>query len=152
MKYLLLDVMGVIDNKNPTPSSAMDSWWFYNQLDPEKIRRVYEIVKATGAKVIITSQWRTNKNALDGIQKAFSIHCGIRGREVRHIISNLATGNIHEKIKQFLAIEDYENYLIINDEPHGQDNEINTLFDIGITDEHIIRAINILGRTDDQVS
>lgn len=147
MKYLLLDVMGVIDDKNPTPSSAMDIWWFCNQLDPDKVRRVYEIVKTTDAKIVITSQWRTNRNALDGIQKAFAIHCGIRGREVRALFADyLPVGDVHQEIKRWLATEDYENYLIINDEPHSQNNEINTDFHVGITDEHVKQAIVILGR------
>lgn len=146
MKYLLLDVMGVLDNKNPTPSAVMDSWWFCNQLDPDKVRRVYEITQATGAQIVITSQWRTNRNALDGIQKAFAIHCGIRGREVRALFADyLPAGDVHQEIKHWLATKDYENYLIINDELHDQDNEINTEFHIGITDQHVEQAIAILG-------
>ena len=61
MKAIFLDVDGVLNN-NHTRTVTFDGWCF---VDDYLVARLAQIVRATGAKIILSSTWRDGWNRAD---------------------------------------------------------------------------------------
>lgn len=64
-KYLFLDIDGVLNHEDWYHSDACkksrtnNEPWYFAHFDPECIKRVHNILEKTGAKLIVSSSWRT---------------------------------------------------------------------------------------------
>lgn len=117
---LFLDVQGVIAHRgsdNSKPGEYGSSFWYADQIDPACVKRVLGIVEATGAKVVVISEWRVRDDAWVGIQRAF-LRAMPEGTSNRHLIGD-ATGkgaNRGEEISTWLkANPEYNQYVVIDD-------------------------------------
>ena len=61
MKAIFLDVDGVLNN-NHTRTTTFDGWCF---VDDYLVKRLAQLVKQTGAKLILSSTWRDGWNRAD---------------------------------------------------------------------------------------
>jgi len=61
MKILFLDVDGVLNN-NQTRTVTFDGWCF---VDDYLVKRLKQIIDATGAKIVLSSTWRDGWNRED---------------------------------------------------------------------------------------
>ena len=66
MKYLFLDIDGVLNheewyrNRCPHLKDKFEEWW-EDCFDPECVKRVNKIIEKTGAKIVVSSSWRLDR-------------------------------------------------------------------------------------------
>lgn len=153
IKILFLDIDGVCNSRywyytrNRVKSESMEHY-HAQEFDPECVRMVKHIVKATGCKIVLSSVWRLGEDTriavkaegLDFIDITPTLHRPIntgeeyreRGREVAMWLSQ------HPEV---------ENYAILDDEGDFFDWQFLFQTDnlIGITEDIAIRVINHFG-------
>lgn len=164
-KYIFLDIDGVI----ATPKTVIKGLW---SLTPECQDRLGKIIEATDAKIVLSSSWRHNDleqtipfmiekgfhfcgrligvtiRAYKYVDKEQKIHLSIpRGVEIKQWIDT----NIHSnngKDWEYKEVGKDFNYVILDDDSdmllEHKDNFIRTDSEIGLTDENVIQAIEIL--------
>ena len=120
-RIIFLDFDGVIDG-----------WWSKYNLDPKKIALVEEIIKATDAKIVVSSSWSVGcRNAEEFIERDFSGYFKRKTTEISRkslFIESIIDVTDHmgssrgDEIQRWLdAHEDeVESYVILND-----DNDMN---------------------------
>jgi len=110
----------------------------HNYLDPEKIKRIEKIVSATGAKIVISSNWRFDMGLVRKSLPTLS----------SYIIGNTGiTGNRISEIEEWLEGKEVDSYVVIDDLLLlFPDNLVHINDETGITDEDVSKAINILNR------
>lgn len=154
MKVIFLDIDGVLNSrysKTHAPSGC-------HGLESSKLKKIYQIISATGAKVVLSSTWKSeinknikyvtadgkymlNKFKYEGKFILFdktpdaetSLH---RGKEISAWLYD------HQTVEKFVIIDDTE----FNDMGYFGllNNLVLTDGDIGITDEDVDKAIKIL--------
>lgn len=153
---IFLDVDGVLNHRGVfLPRIGPDP------LCPEAVRRFIALVKATSAKVVLSSTWRLGgrqtkhyrklrtAGVLDTIHKDWrtvDLPCHVesgliisgaegarRGREIAEWL------NRHPEIKDFVILDDDSDML-----PEQMDRFVQTSFDTGLLDYHCQRAHAIL--------
>ena len=154
-KIIFLDFDGVL---NVFELDSFNSWTSdQDSLNREMIERVNHIIDATGAKVIVSSDWRHGRG-VDRLQNLLDF-LGFRGTVVDRTISDsdpnlseeekiiadscradqIAHAIIKHNIKQFVIIDDIH--------PGGLDDHlVLTNSYVGITDQDVIKSIEILNR------
>ncbi len=153
---LFLDVQGVIAHRGSDASKSGDygsSFWYADQIDPACVKRVLEIVEATGAKIVIISEWRLKDDSCVGIQRAFQrvMPEGTRGRTLRNLVGS-TTGkgaNRGEEISTWLkANPEYNRHVVIDDNwvGGGHPQICPSFNEGGLLDSHVAEAIEILTR------
>lgn len=148
--YCYVDVDGVLnsdnfaarmieeDNYNP----FMDDY-----LDIQAIRNLRHIIKETGAKIILSSSWRWDKDAYDAVKKQLAI-VGLEIFDCTNMdirINMNRTQEIEEHIKA--NIDRIKNYVILDDdiikEPLDK-HWVRCTFKEGLTHKLAEQAVEIL--------
>jgi hypothetical protein len=161
MKLIFLDIDGVLNtmdhltsliSKGETPSDK-----YGHLFDPVAVANLEEIIRRTGAKVVISSTWR-----MDGInvmRKMFAdreINAEIVG-VTPDLSDDERFSTRGDEIDVFLWKQDrtnkkVESYVIIDDDTDFLHHQIpffvHTNEDIGITTEDVEKAVRILGELD----
>lgn len=119
LKVIFLDIDGVLNSEKYYTEHLEDM--MENPVDRECVRRLKSIVEATGAKIVISSSWRTgwsrNPEQLDELcrklvealaeydleiyDRTCILNNGERGKEIR-----LWLKNAPEKVKSFVILDD----------------------------------------------
>lgn len=155
---VFLDFDGVLNDKD---TKEMISW--HTGIDPKHVTRLNEIMRATAAKVVISTSWR-GYYTLDEI-KEFLMAAGFK--YVDDVIgATLSVNELHEqgfvkRRKKFsssenersseiehwvsLNIEEGQNFVILDDlRTELSANQVLTLESVGLTDDDVKKAISIL--------
>ena len=148
MKVIFIDYEGVL-NCRYTKESIQGCIGF----DDKRLDYLKEIVDATEAKLVCTSDWRTKEQAfIDYAHKKLAEH----GMEIYDNTPDLGEGGLYrgKEIRKWLSEhEDVEDFIIIDDENFDVSYEklgakwIQTQYfkgDGGIQPKHVKRAIKML--------
>lgn len=163
MKILFLDFDGVLNsqkwliaNKEAIINGSGLTWRGAAELDPIGVRRVLSIIEATGAAVVISSSWRII-HEMEEIKEIFKLagfpemgqhiidktpferfeHV-LRGNEIQDWIIQFESKN--GQLTSFCILDDDSDML-----PRQRPNFVQTTWQDGIQEEHVQRAIKILG-------
>ncbi len=163
MKVIFLDIDGVL-NTQETFKNIYDEYQITHErrieLDEKRISYLSEIVKSTGALIVLSSTWRifgymengifvpTNKRTIE-LKRLFDLY-NIAIYDMTPIM-----GSREEEIRKWLSTHEVDNYLIIDDgtfnfKKEEEDRLIKTNFYIkdypnaGLGEQHIPEAIKKL--------
>lgn len=156
MKVIFLDIDGVLNNsfsKTQAPSGVIG-------IDSDKVKRLRQIVEATGAKLVLTSSWKTDQ----GEDRDYMLRK--LGRERLHVLMHTVDDgkNRWEGIRRWIGRygENMESYIILDDElyedyftdpdkkilrPEVEEHLVKTENenkDGGLRDHHVELAVKIL--------
>lgn len=162
-KLLFLDIDGVLNpntniwyrKKKGEPTSS-----YYIKLPGDKIYRLKKIIDITGADIVITSSWRigyrrgimepspsminlSNQLANYGlhISGCTPLHYDRhRGNEISHYLNNFYKENKY--IPKYIIIDDNISDIV----PDHRGHIIQTTTLLGLQDEHVNIAINLLNK------
>lgn len=175
MKVIFLDIDGVVNSgpfldshQSMIPSrqkhhderaecnrlvelAQCDGW--AHDLQPSRVALLTELVKRTGAKVVISSSWRHNKSdeAIAGALRCF----GFNGEVIGHTPygGHLLTrgGEILAWLAEHQGEYDIESFVVLDDDPKTGLDEVArhlvlTHFEVGLTRAHIEAAEKVLER------
>ena len=168
MKVIFLDIDGVLNNYNSwrKRKEYYDTYKIIiSSIDEECVRRLSEIVRITGAKIVLSSSWRGDwANGVNNLkleeskqlQKLFDKY----NIEIVGITPCLPKSNNpnerytswrENEIKYYLETHlEIDNYCVIDDEDFDlkslQENLIKINSEYGIEDKHVEKAIQILNQ------
>lgn len=156
MKIIFLDIDGVLNSR---AYDRKRNWNEQTDIDETRLPLVKKIVDETGAKIVLSSTWRehwdkdSEKCDNDGVYiiKTFAKfgleiydktpNIGLYAERYNEI--NTWLDNVQEVIESFVIIDDYR---------YGwkelADNFVKTNpnFGLGLEEEHVLKAIEILNR------
>lgn len=144
MKVIFLDVDGVLNNPR-TKTRTRDGWRF---VDDYLVERLAQIVRATQAKVVLSSSWREgwddNEIYFQDLRRklvSYNIPLQDRTGEWRKTRA--------QEITEYLAQHpEITNYVILDDVPDfssiGYKNVVLTNDLLGLTEQNVKEAIEIL--------
>ena len=148
-RIIFLDFDGVIDG-----------WWSKYNLDPKKIALVEEIIKATDAKIVVSSSWSVGcRNAEEFIERDFSGYFKRKTTEISReslFIESIIDVTDHmgssrgDEIQRWLdAHEDeVESYVILDDDSDMNEDQFFNFISVdgwyGISHRTVSLAIQIL--------
>ena len=156
MKFIFLDVDGVLNNSNTRDSNPSG----YVGVSMKLVRNLAKIVNCTGAKLILTSDWKHGWSEfrfccdddiiylLDKLKK-----CGLKiyNRTYDEKLEDYFFTDRGAGIRHYLeSRDDVEAYVIIDDhvfadfDKEQKEHFIHTDSDKGLTDDDVLRAIEIL--------
>jgi hypothetical protein len=166
MKYLFLDIDGVLNHeewyRERVRNRKRNEWW-EDCFDPECVKRLNRILEETGAKLVVSSTWRSDQKLKHyfetiGITTDFDI--------TPNITHELPNGEIYwpdrgEEIEEFLKIHPCDTYVILDDDWDFTEEQLKDHFvhccadytqafkeghegQTGLTDLKMKEAINIL--------
>ena len=130
-------------------------------IDPECVARILKVCEVTGAKIVLSSDWRINKGAIPRLERAGFPKGLIYDQTPELIWTHLNYYNTDtdsydysrgKEIDLWLdAHQDTYDYVIIDDREDFTDEQKRLHFvhvdsDIGFTDENMNEAIEILTR------
>lgn len=156
MKVIFLDIDGVLNSNDWYVKTRGIGKQDEGDMDPNAINLINQIIEKTGAKIIISSSWRTDfenccrhlyekglmANAIVGSTPNFVYSC--QSNEIRE---SLCRGN---EIQYTIWSEDISYYVILDDDCDmlycQKDNFIHVNFMHGITEENVEQAIKILNK------
>ena len=149
-KIIFMDVDGVLnytkwyyDDRNPGNLYGQEG-----EIDPECVRRIVNICEKTGAKIVLSSDWRINKYAIGRLERA-GFPEGLIFSQTPEFIWDCSRG---EEIDIWLNEHpDTYDYVIIDDREDFSDEQkrfhyIHVNPYIGFTDKNMKDAICILSR------
>jgi hypothetical protein len=148
MKVIFLDIDGVLNYFDYNMEVDIKSFVNFKEIDTEKVLLLNEIVRRTGAKVVISSTWR----------KLYSIEELIEGLDERGFIGEIIdiTPSLHhrnvqrgEEIKYWLdnCGLDIISIVILDDDSDMADMKqyhIKTSYSTGLTESDVDLAVNKL--------
>lgn len=155
MKYIFLDIDGVLNNEKYTKKcynkNGKKPFWCENvPFNPRCLKRLAKIVRKTKAKIILTSTWRLyDKNMT--VLKARIAEYGLEITDKTENINHLRGFEIKEWLKNNNFNWNTDDFIVIDDEVDDITNYINELNVIkinsyyGITWNNMIDAIIKLG-------
>ena len=133
-------------------SEDADHSWLASKLHRELVRRVNEVILATGAKVVVSSNWR-RRHGLEVLQAVLDVHgfCGEiidvtpmklnvmpRHVEISWWLRDWAEERSDEPIESWVAIDDDTAIEALRPRAVVTDSRV------GMTDDDVKRAIEIL--------
>lgn len=152
MKVIFLDVDGVLNCRSSTSRCRG-----YIGIDRYKVKRLRQIVEATGAKIVLTSTWRTHWLRFN---KEDQDECGNYldrklKREGLRILDKTTDNwsNRGEGIIQWVGSHNVDSFIILDDEEFDYEEcgiisrLVKTSYyddDGGLKDEHVELAIDLL--------
>jgi hypothetical protein len=151
MKILFLDIDGVLNsakylNNLPSPIVRPDML-----LDPVAISRLNQITDATGAHIVVSSDWRLGYVHQVAELRGCLSRYGITGKVLHMTPVNDDTRG--QQIQQWLDTtpRQIDAYVILDDKDTddmtSMKNFIQTTFKDGLQDVHVQQAIAILNKT-----
>lgn len=152
MKYLFLDIDGVLNSKEWFKTHKSDEN-VVNYFDPQCVSRVLRILEKTNARLVISSSWRIDselpawfrvvgfgETSFDTTPYFYSREdlthdqiCHLRGYEISRYIRE------HEEPESYCILDDDDDFM-----DSQKENFIQTSYLVGLTDEDMEKAINIL--------
>lgn len=152
-KIIFLDIDGVLNHEKWYHETVgNENIGYKGDICPATVSFVNEIIKQTGAKVIISSTWRFDfKNTCTQLYEAGLIKGSIIDKtpnyQYTHINQYGVRGN---EIKGSIDINKIEQYVILDDDCdmllEQKDNFIHIDSFVGVTEENVIEAIKILNK------
>ena len=156
MRYIFLDVDGVLNNANTKAINPSG----YVGVSSKLVRNLAKIVFATGAGIILSSDWKGGWSRarydcdedvgylIDRLKKC-NLRILDRTYDVKEVDNDYTDRGVG--IKKFLeSKEDVEGYVILDDHVFADFDEeqmkhlVHTDSDKGLTDEDVSKAIDIL--------
>jgi hypothetical protein len=156
MKVIFLDIDGVLNSNDWYVKTRGVGGYNGGDVDPECIELINDLIDATGAKIIMSSSWRSDyENSCEYLYDN-GLYCDAIIGKTPHfcytcqnddIRSTLCRGN---EIQYVLESKDITSYVIFDDDQDmlysQKDNFIHIDYMHGITKEHIEQAIKILNK------
>lgn len=161
MKVIFLDIDGVLNCSTSKSYCVEDSGRVIKGVDSDKVKRLAKIVEATGAQIILSSDWK------DGWSKYYTSpkpshakyldnHLYKKGKltiKDKTPNTNKGTWFRGEEIITYLKThQDIENYVILDDtffddfaNKEIEEHLVLTNRKVGLTDSNVNDAIKILG-------
>lgn len=142
MKILFLDIDGVLNYSELPITLNQDK---IPDIKPDLATKVNEIIKATKAKIVMSSAWRNRFSPKEW--KIFLAKHGLFA-DVISLIPRLPGHHRLDEIKLWLQSNKVDKFVIIDD-INMKDlapNSVETVYNIGITDNDVEKAIFILGK------
>lgn len=154
---IFLDVGGVLVHEgtihNRIPGEPWHSVFAYAAtVDLDCVRRVLRIVEATGAQIVVSSDWRRNNAQSSALKRAF-IDAGMDRRAYRDLVIG-STPHLdgktraHEVAAWLANHPAVTHYLVLDDqvvEGHQQLSDRPSSFTGGLQEAHVEEAIRLLG-------
>lgn len=167
-KLIFLDFDGVL---NSMPFLKRDGWFeasmtqrehvFWTQhintnvdimdvrmIDPEKIVLINQLIKRTGAQVVVSSSWRIGRT-IEALQDILEFH-GFIG-EIIDVTGEVYNGTRGDEINEWLCKEafilDNDEFIIIDDDSDMEpfmSRLVHTSMEVGLTQDHVDRAVEML--------
>lgn len=157
MKIIFLDIDGVLNSDSILSEYIPEIDGEYYPYQPHLVDNLNKIISATGAKIVVSSTWRLGesteklqyllthmgaKGEVIGKTESYSNRFIVRGNEIlKWIMDNQNLLGCH--------YYDFEEYVIIDDDSDmlydQRNNFVHTNGREGLTDEDVIKAIEILG-------
>lgn len=163
-KYLFLDVDGVLNSEafyteisqndrmlkihKENPSMPGQMIYKLSNFDPKAVERLNRIFRETECKLVVSSSWRFDSD----LKKLFKM-VGIQ-QEIFGITGISQTRYRGFEIQNYLDTQkDVLSYCILDDDcdmlPTQLDSFIQTDFRVGLTEDNVNKAINILNKYDE---
>lgn len=159
MKVIFLDIDGVLNCDTSKSYCHDDTCGIIVGIDSDKVKRLAEIVNATDAQIILSSDWKDGWNKYYTGRKPSHIkyldnHLYKKGKLIiKDKTPDIGKGwNRGEEILLYLkAHPDIDNYVILDDTffddfiiKEIEEHLILTDYKVGLTDENVQSAIKIL--------
>ena len=123
MKVIFLDIDGVLNTNYSTSCFKETDGLIYLGIDNDKVEQLKRIVDATGAKIVLSSDWRheyqigtsdqTNNNGSKYLYNKMREH----GLEIHDKTVDIQWALRDEEIKKYLEEHEVEDYVILDDRP-----------------------------------
>lgn len=162
MKVIFLDIDGVLNCATSKSFCIDDDGRVIKGVDSDKVKRLAKIVEATGAEIVLSSDWKDGWNkyyisSKPSHAKYLDNHLYKKGRltiKDKTPSTNKGSWFRGEEILTYLRLhQDIENYVILDDtffEDFDNKNIIDHLiitdYKYGLTDENVKQAIEILNK------
>ena len=142
MKVIFLDIDGVLTS---IKSSKKNKNW--DTFDPSAVALLNEVIKSTGAKIVISSSW-SKKHSLQELRQIFKNNKAL-GNSIIDCTPGSTSGNREEEIETWLRESEHtiQCFIVIDDSPDmGKFSSrlITTSFEKGLTVLERDWAINLL--------
>lgn len=148
MKVLFLDIDGVLNSDTfylNRPKEIKHLPYPLSEFDPACVARLNRILDETKARLVVSSSWR-HDTFINRVLERAGIKTKIwditpygmgkpRGHEIKKFLSE------HPNIENYVILDDVANML-----PEQQSHFVQTKYYYGLTDEDMIKAINILNK------
>eukprot|EP01006_Ploeotia_vitrea_P003615 TRINITY_DN112926_c0_g1_i1.p1 TRINITY_DN112926_c0_g1~~TRINITY_DN112926_c0_g1_i1.p1 ORF type:complete len:289 (-),score=27.81 TRINITY_DN112926_c0_g1_i1:437-1303(-) len=137
-KILFLDVDGVL-----APYPVTREW---RGIDTNCIRLLGQIVQATGCQLVMSSSWRTMPGGYQHINQQLQQNGVPPCIDQTPVIGNGGPANRATEINQWLSTSGrgVSSWVVVDDDPIPINNMVKTNPQIGITQETVQQAINVL--------
>lgn len=149
MKIIFCDFDGVINSRQ----------FFYKQkssgilliqhesemFDLAALERLNKILVETGARIVVSSTWRSK-----GVEKLkdLFVFCGFPLISERIVdVTEISSKSRGQQIQNWLKNKEINSYCILEDDPDSdmlEENLVQTKYETGLLDDHVARAIKIL--------
>ena len=162
MKVIFLDIDGVLNCATSKSFCHDDTCSIITGIDSDKVKRLAKIVEATGAEIVLSSDWKDGwskyyTSSKPSHAKYLDNHLYKKGRlTIKDKTPSTGRGSWFrgEEILTYLKLhQDIENYIILDDtffEDFDNENIIDHLiitdYKYGLTDENVKQAIEILNK------
>ena len=161
MKVIFLDIDGVLNCSTSKSFCHDDTCGIITGIDSDKVKRLAKIVEATGAEIVLSSDWKDGWNkyytsSKPSHAKYLDNHLYKKGRlTIKDKTPNTSKGSWFrgEEILAYLrSHKDVENYVILDDTffedfsiKEISEHLVLTEYKVGLTDADVEKAIKILG-------
>ena len=155
MKVIFLDVDGVLNSNDYIEYTSKNNVkGILEEIDPQKIDMLKQVLNITGAKIVVSSSWR-NIRKFEKLRELFFLY-GIRLDEKTPLIGNNRGLEIKQYLKEHANIEQY---IILDDEVFDsfdeeltnnliltKEDQNDTSYGEGLQFKHINQIIERFGR------
>ena len=160
MKVIFLDIDGVLNCDASKSYCHDDECGVITGIDSDKVKRLAKIVEVTGAKIVLSSDWKVGWNKYYTGRKPSHVkyldnHLYKKGKLIiKDKTPDIGKGwSRGEEILSYLkAHPDIDNYVILDDtffedfdRKEIKEHLVLTDYIIGLTDNDVEKAIKILG-------
>lgn len=150
MKIIFLDIDGVMNNAETHGSAHHHTWtgWAFTGLDRRLVKKLNQLVTATGADIVLSSTWRkhfTPEEMHDRLVSA-GMNPAIKIVDRTPVLHKPRHYEISAWLDAFSG--KVEQYVILDDDYAAgiRGHFVNTNNYVGLTDEDVKAAIEILAR------
>ena len=160
MKVIFLDIDGVLNCATSRSRCIDDVCGVIHGIDSDKVKRLAKIVEATGAQIVLSSDWKDGWSKYYTSQKPshakyLDNHLYKKGKLIikdKTPNTNKGTWFRGEEILTYLRThQDIENYVILDDtffddfaNKEIEEHLVLTNWEVGLTDDNVNDAIKIL--------
>lgn len=155
MKVIFLDVDGVLNSNDYIEYTSKNNVkGILEEIDPQKIDMLKQVLNITGAKIVVSSSWR-NIRKFEKLRELFFLY-GIRLDKKTPLIGNNRGLEIKQYLKEHANIEQY---IILDDEVFDsfdeeltnnliltKEDQNDTSYGEGLQFKHINQIIERFGR------